>query len=43
MQDFILNLLTEVVYGPFNTPERAKAFKKKHHIYGQIFEKPIDK
>lgn len=43
MNYFIRNLLTDKIYGPFNTLERAKAFKKKHHIYGIIFEKPIDK
>ena len=43
MKYFILNLQTDVVYGPFNTFERAKAFKKKHHIFGTIFEKTIDK
>lgn len=43
MKYFILDLHTDVVYGPFNTFERAKAFKKKHHIYGTIFEETIDK
>jgi len=37
---YIINLLYEWKrYGPFNTCERAQAFMKKHHIYGQIIDK----
>lgn len=43
MYYYIRNLITFKVYGPFSTLERAKAFKKKYHIYGTLFEKPIDK
>lgn len=39
MKYYVVNELTGKYYGPFNTAERAKAFKKKHHIWGYITEK----
>lgn len=38
---FITDELNETskLIGPFNTQERAKAFKKKHHYFGRIVER----
>lgn len=38
---FITDELNETskLIGPFNTQERAKTFKKKHHYFGRIVER----
>ena len=42
---FIIDKFNETskLIGPFNTPERAKIFMKKHHYFGRIIEKTFDK
>lgn len=34
---------TSKLIGPFNTQERAKTFKKKHHYFGCIVERELKK
>ncbi len=42
---FIIDELNETskLIGPFNTQERAQAFKKKHHYFGRIVEREFKK
>lgn len=42
---FITDELNETskLIGPFNTQERAKTFKKKHHYFGRIVEREFKK
>lgn len=46
MKYFIFSLLEETygeLFGPFDTHERALAYKRKHHIFGEIIQKVLDK
>lgn len=42
---YLQNALTESdkLIGPFNTIERACAFIKKHHYFGNILEEQVNK
>lgn len=46
MRYFIFSLHDDTygkLLGPFNTHERALAYMKKHHVFGKIIEKRVDK